>query len=121
MGSFVRELSLLSQTLISLCCYMCVDTNQPNQIHFCLLDGASTIIQDERFVVRHGLLKEDDWALQIKNLDKSDAGLYQCQTNSDPVQSQYYQLNVVGRLLFISISEASLLFDSDSGSATNIN
>lgn len=69
-------------------------------------DGPSTIIQDERFVVRHGLVKDDDWALQIKNLDKSDAGLYQCQTNSDPVQSQYYQLNVVGKFL-LSLSWSS--------------
>lgn len=52
---------------------------------------------DERFaVIRRGLVHDDDWALQIKDLNKtSDAGLYQCQTNSDPPQSQYYQLNVV--------------------------
>lgn len=60
-----------------------------------------TIIHDERFVVRHIVQagNEHDWALQIKSLDKStDSGLYQCQTNSDPPQSQYYQLNVVGKL-----------------------
>lgn len=44
------------------------------------------------------LVKQDDWALQIKNLDKStDSGLYQCQTSSDPPLSRYYQLNVVGK------------------------
>lgn len=61
---------------------------------------SSTIIQDERFVVRHISIagNEHDWALQIKSLDKTtDSGLYQCQTNSEPPQSQYYQLNVVGK------------------------
>lgn len=82
------------------CLSVCVLTDQLTKHYnkfLLLLDGPSTIIQDERFVVRHGLLKEDDWALQIKNLDKSDAGLYQCQTSSEPLQSQYYQLNVVGK------------------------
>jgi len=48
-------------------------------------------------VVRHNPLKEEDWALQIKNLDRTtDSGLYQCQTNTEPPQSQYYHLNIVG-------------------------
>lgn len=62
-------------------------------------DESRTIIEDDRFVVRPGLLRDNDWALQIKNLDRStDSGLYQCQTNQDPPQSQYYQLNVLGKL-----------------------
>lgn len=58
---------------------------------------SNTIIPDDRFVVKSGILK-GDWPLQIKNLDKStDSGLYQCQTNTDPPISQYYQLNIVGK------------------------
>ena len=58
--------------------------------------------------MRHNLMKDNDWALQIKNLDKSsDSGLYQCQTNSDPPQSQYYQLNVVGKYIHIHTQVAA--------------
>lgn len=62
-------------------------------------DQTDTIIPDERFVVRHPSLKDgDNWALHIKNLDRfTDSGLYQCQTNSEPPLSQFYQLNVVGK------------------------
>lgn len=72
---------------------------------------SSTIIQDERFVVRHIVQagNEHDWALQIKSLDKSaDSGLYQCQTNSEPPQSQYYQLNVVGEYSGVLILNCSI-------------
>lgn len=39
---------------------------------------------------------QHQWSLQIKNLDRNtDTGIYQCQLNTDPPQSQYYQLNIV--------------------------
>lgn len=48
--------------------------------------------------MRPGASRDNDCALQIKNLDKAtDSGLYQCQTSEEPPQSQYYQLNVVGK------------------------
>uniref|UniRef100_A0A6G1S6W5 Ig-like domain-containing protein n=1 Tax=Aceria tosichella TaxID=561515 RepID=A0A6G1S6W5_9ACAR len=56
----------------------------------------NTIIRDERFLVRQGSARSNDWALQIKNLNKTtDAGLYQCQTSGDSPQLQSYQLNIV--------------------------
>lgn len=58
---------------------------------------SNTIIPDDRFVVKAGIVR-GDWPLQIKNLNKSqDAGLYQCQTNSEPPLSHFYQLNIVGK------------------------
>lgn len=81
-------------------------------------DEQSTIIQDERFVVRLGIQRDNDWALQIKNLDKSsDAGLYQCQTGSDSPQSQFYQLNIVGECLSSSAGASQL--ELRHSSATN--
>lgn len=88
-------------------------------------DETSTVIQDDRFVVRHGLLKDHDWALQIKNVDKSDAGLYQCQTSSAPPLSQYYQLNVVGKSKLVEhhphLSQSSELTECKSPTEPQVN
>ena len=47
--------------------------------------------------MRQGHPRTNDWALQIKGLNKTtDAGLYQCQTSGDSPQLQSYQLNIVG-------------------------
>lgn len=52
---------------------------------------------DERFLVRQGIARPNDWALQIRGLNKSqDAGLYHCQTGGESGQLQSYQLNIVG-------------------------
>ncbi|XP_054160205.1 cell adhesion molecule 1-like [Oppia nitens] len=57
--------------------------------------GLLTYISDDRFVIRHGTLQSNDWALQIKHVVPTDEGLYECQINSDPPRSQYYNLQVV--------------------------
>jgi hypothetical protein len=57
--------------------------------------GLLTYISDDRFVIRHGTLKSNDWALQIKHVTPKDEGLYECQINSDPPRSQYYYLHIV--------------------------
>lgn len=59
--------------------------------------GLFTYTSDDRFVLRHGTLQPNDWALQIKHVAASDAGIYECQVNTDPPRSQYYRLNVVGK------------------------
>lgn len=38
-----------------------------------------------------------DWTLQIKYVQKRDAGLYECQVSSHPPTSIFIQLNVVGK------------------------
>lgn len=40
-----------------------------------------------------------DWTLQIKYVQKRDAGLYECQVSSHPPTSIFIQLNVVGQYL----------------------
>ncbi|KAI4466574.1 defective proboscis extension response dpr -related [Holotrichia oblita] len=50
-----------------------------------------------------------DWTLQIKYVQKRDAGLYECQVSSHPPTSIFIELNVV------AISETWLRRDVDSG------
>lgn len=40
-----------------------------------------------------------DWSLQIKFVQKRDAGLYECQVSSHPPTSIFLQLNVVGETM----------------------
>lgn len=60
--------------------------------------GLFTYTSDDRFIIRHGTLQSNDWALQIKHVTPEDEGLYECQVNTDPPRSQYYYLHVVGEL-----------------------
>ncbi|RWS16914.1 Neurotrimin-like protein, partial [Dinothrombium tinctorium] len=57
--------------------------------------GLFTYTSDYRFVIRHGTLQANDWALQIKHVTPKDEGLYECQVNTDPPRSTYYYLHVV--------------------------
>ncbi|RWS29166.1 Neurotrimin-like protein [Leptotrombidium deliense] len=57
--------------------------------------GLFTYTADYRFVVRHGTLQANDWALEIKHVTPKDEGLYECQVNTDPPRSTYYYLHVV--------------------------
>jgi len=57
--------------------------------------GLFTYTSDERFVIRHGTLQPNDWALQIKHVTPADDGIYECQVNTDPPRSQYYQLQIL--------------------------
>ncbi|XP_076335708.1 zwei Ig domain protein zig-8-like [Tachypleus tridentatus] len=56
--------------------------------------GSDTYITDDRF---QAVLtqSEKDWVLQIKFVQLSDAGLYECQVSSDPKISHYYNLTVL--------------------------
>ncbi|XP_073994874.1 neurotrimin-like [Rhodnius prolixus] len=56
--------------------------------------GAYTYTSDQRFMSLH---KRDsnEWTLQIKWVQKRDAGMYECQLSSIPVQSLFVQLYVV--------------------------
>lgn len=59
--------------------------------------GLDTHTLDKRFLVRHGTMQPNDWALQITFLSPQDEGIYECQVNSDPPRSQYYYLNVLSK------------------------
>ncbi|XP_022252827.1 zwei Ig domain protein zig-8-like, partial [Limulus polyphemus] len=56
--------------------------------------GSDTYITDDRF---QAVLTQSakDWMLQIKFVELSDAGLYECQVSSDPKISHFYNLNVL--------------------------
>lgn len=42
------------------------------------------------------------WTLQIKYPQLRDAGVYECQINTEPKMSLSYVLNVVGEYIFIA-------------------
>lgn len=52
--------------------------------------GRDTHSIDTRFVV----LNNPDWSLLIKNVKQEDAGLYECQIQTVPVQQQFVRLNI---------------------------
>lgn len=41
--------------------------------------------------------KSENWTLQIKFPQERDAGIYECQVNTEPKMSLAFQLNVVGK------------------------
>lgn len=43
------------------------------------------------------------WTLQIKYPQLRDAGIYECQINSEPKMSLSYTMNVIGKYLVLSI------------------
>ncbi|XP_076682738.1 igLON family member 5 [Andrena cerasifolii] len=53
--------------------------------------GTSTHSIDNRFVVMHS---STDWALQIRAVTVQDAGIYECQVTSHPVQRNFVRLNI---------------------------
>ncbi|KAG5319028.1 OBSCN protein, partial [Pseudoatta argentina] len=52
--------------------------------------GRSTHSIDMRFVVSNG----PGWNLLIKNVNHEDAGLYECQIQTEPMQQRFIQLNI---------------------------
>lgn len=44
-----------------------------------------------------------DWTLQIKYVQKRDAGLYECQVSSHPPTSIFIELNVVGKCFSVVV------------------
>ena len=65
-----------------------------------LTAGEQTFTSDQRFSARHNA--EDEWVLMIKFVQERDAGLYECQIPTQPIQSYPIKLNIIGiSLLFI--------------------
>ncbi|KAH9369481.1 hypothetical protein HPB48_014339 [Haemaphysalis longicornis] len=57
--------------------------------------GLDTYTADDRFQAVH-LERSSDWALQIRYVQLSDQGLYECQVSSDPKISYFVNLTVLG-------------------------
>ncbi|XP_073993882.1 protein amalgam-like isoform X2 [Rhodnius prolixus] len=53
-----------------------------------------TYTSDQRFMALHHPM-DDDWTLQIKWVQKRDAGVYECQISTLPVQGYFINLNIV--------------------------
>ncbi|TGZ48495.1 zwei Ig domain protein zig-8 isoform X3 [Temnothorax longispinosus] len=53
--------------------------------------GTSTHSIDKRFVVRHS---STDWQLTIRTVTLDDAGIYECQVTSHPVQRNFARLKI---------------------------
>ncbi|KAG5677324.1 hypothetical protein PVAND_007092 [Polypedilum vanderplanki] len=64
-----------------------------NDYHL-LTVGLTTYSSDERFSATH-LKNSEDWTLQIKYVQKRDAGQYECQVTKYPPMSIFLTLNVV--------------------------
>lgn len=60
-----------------------------------LTAGVLTYTSDQRFQVIHPD-NSDNWTLLIKFAQPRDAGIYECQVNTEPKMSLAFQLNVVG-------------------------
>lgn len=56
--------------------------------------GLDTYTADDRFQAVH-LERSSDWALQVKYVQLSDQGLYECQVSSDPKISYFVNLTVL--------------------------
>ncbi|XP_077515862.1 zwei Ig domain protein zig-8-like [Amblyomma americanum] len=56
--------------------------------------GLDTYTADDRFQAVH-LERSSDWALQIRYVQLSDQGLYECQVSSDPKISYFVNLTVL--------------------------
>lgn len=60
-----------------------------------LTSGIHTYTGDARFSVRHPE-HSDDWDLRIEYVQKRDAGVYECQVNTEPKINLAIMLNVEG-------------------------
>ncbi|XP_068975875.1 opioid-binding protein/cell adhesion molecule-like [Bombus flavifrons] len=53
--------------------------------------GTDTHVIDTRFMV---ISNSPDWTLLIKNVQREDAGLYECQIQTEPVQQRFIRLSI---------------------------
>lgn len=60
--------------------------------------GLSTYSSDDRFLVEH-TRHLGNWALRIRNAQKEDEGIYECQLSTHPPESIFIELRIVGELL----------------------
>ena len=42
------------------------------------------------------------WSLRIRNVNRDDAGVYECQATTHPPQAIFVRLKVVGKSIFLS-------------------
>lgn len=92
----MKKENLINPTL--LCLYMFqVSWIRKRDLHI-LTAGILTYTSDQRFqVIRPD--KSENWTLQIKFPQQRDAGVYECQVNTEPKMSLAFRLNVVGKFL----------------------
>lgn len=78
--------------------------------------GRYTYTSDQRYLATHNKEMET-WTITIKNMRKSDMGIFECQVSSQPVMSYFINLKVV-------VPTAEILGDADiyvqSGSSLNL-
>lgn len=60
-----------------------------------LTSSIHTYTGDGRFSVRHPE-HSDDWDLRVEYVQKRDAGVYECQVNTEPKINMAVMLNVEG-------------------------
>nr|CAH7732376.1 unnamed protein product [Callosobruchus chinensis] len=75
-----------------------------------LTSGIHTYTGDQRFSVRHPD-HSDDWDLHIEYVQKRDAGVYECQVNTEPKINLAVVLNVDGEYIF-SVSKRLFVADA---------
>ena len=69
--------------------------SQPNPITV----GELTYVADERFKLHH-IPDKGEWNLFIKNIQHSDAGMYECQISSkEKYIRKLIQVNVIGKIV----------------------
>ncbi|CAG0912313.1 unnamed protein product [Notodromas monacha] len=86
-----------------------------------LTSGIFTYTSDPRFRAVQGegyesTSRDEDWKLEIKSLRSEDAGLYECQVNTEPKLGLLYrlivtdlQVNILGQKPDIYVKEGSML------------
>ncbi|KAG8246765.1 hypothetical protein J6590_077383 [Homalodisca vitripennis] len=57
--------------------------------------GLATYSSDDRFMVEHARHLQN-WGLQIHKVQKTDAGMYECQVSTHPPTSIFVELKVIG-------------------------
>ena len=62
--------------------------------------GLFTYTTDGRFTALHSE-SSDDWTLRIASAQVSDSGSYECQVSTEPKISKAFELQVVGKLVYL--------------------
>lgn len=64
-----------------------------------------TFTGDARFAVIHPE-NSDDWNLEIRYVQKRDAGVYECQVNTEPKMNMAMLLTVEGKISLIQVNSS---------------
>lgn len=73
-----------------------------------LTSSIYTYTGDERFSVKHPEAS-DEWTLKIDYVQQRDAGVYECQVNTEPKMNLAFVLRVEGKILIISSLSSSAI------------